>query len=59
MNIDVGDYIWISGWGRLQKVEKITLGKVYFSDTHWINRETLYTWINEKYAKVFILKEEK
>ena len=58
MKIEVGDYIWISGWSCLQKVEKITLGKVYFSDTHWVDRETLYAWINEKHAKVFILKEE-
>lgn len=58
MSIEVGDYIWVSGWGHLSKVKKITLGKVYFSDTHWINIEALYTWINEKHARVFTLKEE-
>ena len=59
MTFEVGDYIWIMTWRCLQKIEKITLSKVYFSETQWVDRDALYSWIKDGYAKVFKLKEVK
>ena len=58
MKIDVGDYVWIMTWETLQKIEKITLSKVYFSKSHWVNREALCRFIKDGCAKVFVEKKE-